>query len=327
MSLSRSEGTQWDVFASDCLSFHCRSLVLQARAMAGCLSALEESASVWFLLGQKVRAVSGRMRLPAKDSHEEKTLCMACYWWPTLAVALSGTTDDLLSHPLSLSSTSMNGIFKTMENAMQKMSISATAVVSYVFSTLSLRLRVISLSCLICGCLQVKSGSEIILQNLIEPFENLSRGFHLWLCNFRHCIVSPPSWLHCTVSFSWGSLSQKARTVYEAPWLPFMFSLPSHSLFSYILPDFFHLFCQSFSQNGWLWKQKNLHQPTTLNSNIAGGLYVSIILKTKGILKQCVFPAMTPFPFYLCMYLSQTVLSKANQLEGESRPGGTVVVW
>lgn len=55
MSLGRSEGTQWDVSASDCLSFHCRSLLLQAGAKAGCLLALEGFASVWFLLNKMFR--------------------------------------------------------------------------------------------------------------------------------------------------------------------------------------------------------------------------------------------------------------------------------
>lgn len=41
MSLSRPEGTQGDVSASDCLSFHWRSSVLQPRATAGSLSAVE----------------------------------------------------------------------------------------------------------------------------------------------------------------------------------------------------------------------------------------------------------------------------------------------
>lgn len=74
-------------------------------------------------------------------------------------------------------------------------------------------------------------------------------------------------------------------------------------------------------------RKKKVHHPTTPNSSIAGGLYAGIIFKTKRILKQRVFPAITRFPFYLCIYLSQTVLSKANQLEGERPPGGTVVVW
>lgn len=202
-------------------------------------------------------------------------------------------------------------------------------MVSYVFSTLNLSLPVISLSCLICGCLQVKSGSEIMPQNLFEPFENLRRGFHLWLCNFRHwcLVVGSPSWVHFTVSFSWGRLAQRARKVYEAPWLPFMLSLPSHSLFFNYFPDFIWLFCQSCWQNAWLWKNTNLHYPRTLNSNTAGGLYVSIIFKIKETLKQCVFLAMTHFCLCLCRYLSQTVLSKANQLEGECPSGGTVVVW
>lgn len=52
---------------------------------------------------------------------------------------------------------------------------------------------------------------------------------------------------------------------------------------------------------------------------------MSIIFETKGILTHCVFPAMTHFPFHLHVYLSQTALSKANRLEGESPPGGTVV--
>lgn len=118
------------------------------------------------------------------------------------------------------------------------MGISATAVVFYVSNALNLSLQVISLSCLRCGCLQVKSGSEIILQNLFESFENLGRDFHLWLCNFRHCVVSPTSCLHFIVSFSWGSLPQRARPAFEAP------SCPSCSHFH--LTPYFPMFFQIF---------------------------------------------------------------------------------
>lgn len=106
-----------------------------------------------------------------------------------------------------------------------------------------------------------------------------------------------------------------------------MFSLPSHSPFSYIWPDSFSMFCRSLAQNVWLWKEKQFHHPTTPNSSTAGGLYWGIIFKTKGILNQCVFLAMTHFPLYLCIHLSWEMLSRANQPEGGSPPGGAVDVW
>lgn len=57
MSLGRPEGTQGDVSASECLSFHWRSSVLQTRAMAGSLSAVEATTTrchVWLVTGTAV---------------------------------------------------------------------------------------------------------------------------------------------------------------------------------------------------------------------------------------------------------------------------------
>lgn len=83
-------------------------------------------------------------------------------------------------------------------------------------------------------------------------------------------------------------------------------------------------FVKPFHQMAGSERKKNVHHPN--NPRPPGGLKANITFETKGILNQCVFPAMTHFPFHLCIYLSPTVLSKANRLEGESPPGGTVLL-
>lgn len=70
MSLGRSEGTQWEVSLSGCLSFHCRSSVLQARTMAGC-----KVCKCLVPAEQKAQAVSGRMRLPQRAAMETRHPC------------------------------------------------------------------------------------------------------------------------------------------------------------------------------------------------------------------------------------------------------------